>query len=119
MYYDFHHPKLMGGKVNKKIAPIMAVMALAVSVLALSCGGGDGGGQQACSYERRSSETCNHYDWGSWEADCYSFNMDDYVEGVTAQEVCDNLTEGGTTCELDCCIDVQYQNVTVSGGSCP
>lgn len=83
-----------------------------------SCGNGDGDGgtQYACSYQKRSSQTCNHYDWGAWQSGCITFNSNDLT--VSPQQYCDNLTTGGTYCAAGCCIDTQYQNKNLRQGTC-
>ena len=95
----------------------LLLQALCASLLLCACGGGgDDASLYACAYEKRSSQTCNHYDWGAWVAGCTGFNADDYH--ITAQQVCSNLTQGGTHCASSCCIDSQYRNVALREGSC-
>ncbi|BDI03618.1 hypothetical protein CATMQ487_05880 [Sphaerotilus microaerophilus] len=89
-----------------------------VSVSLVACGGGDSDSSvYACTYQKRTSQTCNRYDYGAWTSGCRSFNVDDYT--ISAQQVCSNLTKGGLYCASSCCIDSEYRSVSLTSGTCP
>ncbi|HEX5037831.1 MAG TPA: hypothetical protein VFX30_11795 [bacterium] len=113
--------------MSKKRATILGGFAAGFLALAAfysagpaGCGGegssGGGDGNFACSYEKRVTDGCDGFGFGEWEADCFYFNEDDYT--ITPEEVCDNITEGGVTCEADCCIDTEFRNVELNEGFC-
>lgn len=79
-------------------------------------GGGGGDGNFACFFEKRVTDGCDGAGFGEFEPDCVYFNEDDYV--ITPEEVCDNITESGVTCESDCCIDTEFRNVELVEGFC-
>jgi hypothetical protein len=101
------------------LSVLMLVCVLFIMVVLAGCPASEdeGGGNYACSYEERRTDGCDGYGFGSWESGCYDINADNYV--ISPEEVCDNLTDGGLWCEAGCCVDAQYQNVSLSSGSCP
>ncbi len=99
----------------KRLALVVLGASLLCTCLFCACGGGDGGGNYACSYESRHTG-CNNSTWTEWEAECFSFNSDDYY--ITPEEVCANVTDGGVYCEAGCCIDTEFRNVDLSAGDC-
>lgn len=82
----------------------------------VGCGGEDGGGTYACSYEERQTDGCDGYDFGEWLYECQEFNADDYY--ITPSEVCANLTEDGLYCTGGCCIDYEVRSVELGPGTC-
>lgn len=98
---------------------LLAISALFFFLVLTACPDpeDDDGGNYACAYEKRSTDGCDGYGFGSWESGCYDFNSDNYY--ISAQEVCNNMTDGGLWCEAGCCVDTQYQNVSLSSGNCP
>jgi uncharacterized protein YceK len=106
----------------KQSVVYVLVVTLIVAGFLAGCGLVDkdddsGGKAYKCSYQKRSSQTCNHYDWGAWQSACTSFNSDDLT--VSPEQYCNNLTKGGLYCASSCCIDSQYQNVNLAEGTCP
>jgi hypothetical protein len=104
---------------------IMVLLAVTMSACGGS-GGGEGGTTYTCTWEERHT-ACNSGDYYAWTSECYHFDMEDYVEGYTPQQVCDNHTpaSGGPYCsgvgtDFPCCIYKETRNAQlVQGGSCP
>lgn len=97
-------------------AAILAIVSMAVLA---GCAGdsGGGGGIYACDYEKRSS-ACGGGDYSDWEAYCYEFDMDDYLESWTPEMVCDKYSGSDLHCAGSCCIYVDYRNNELSKGGC-
>lgn len=92
------------------------VMALVSAAALASCGGGgDGPGQQACVYESRHTG-CGNSTYTAWTAGCFAFNPDAYT--ISAQQVCSNVTAGGSACAAGCCVTSQYRNGSLREGGC-
>ncbi|HSA58637.1 MAG TPA: hypothetical protein VLJ37_03025 [bacterium] len=100
-------------------AGFLTLMAL-YSAGPAGCGGdgsgGGGSGAFACSFDKRVTDGCDGYGFGPWESGCETFNEDDYV--ITPDEVCANITDGGYFCEAGCCIDTEFQNISLAEGNC-
>ena len=98
---------------------LVGICALGAMMVLTACPDSedDGGGNYACSYEYRRTDGCDGYGFGAWESGCYDINADNYW--ISPEEVCDNMTDGGAWCEAGCCVSSQYQNVSLSSGSCP
>lgn len=102
----------------KQVITILLSAVLVVAISGVSgCGDEAGGGIYCCSYEVRSTG-CGGTDWKEWQTEVYEFNIDDYLEGWTPQRVCDKFSGSDTECGGSCCIEVQYRNTELSGGSC-
>jgi hypothetical protein len=98
--------------------PQLLAMALVLYAAATLPGcGEEGGGVYACRYESRHS-ACGGGDYTDWAAECYSFNIDDYLDGWTPEQVCDKFTGSDNECGGSCCITVEYRNNVLSGGTC-
>jgi hypothetical protein len=69
------------------------------------------------TYETRHTG-CGGVGWSEWTTEHYEFNMDDYQDGWTPEDVRDKFTGSKTECGGGCCIEVQYQNAQVSSGGC-
>jgi len=103
--------------MRKYISLSSVIVIQLFALLFVGCGGGgDSGGNYACSYEKRVTDGCDGYGFGAWETECFSFNSDDYK--ITPEEVCDNMTTGGYNCEANCCIDAEFRNIDLSSGFC-
>jgi len=95
-----------------------AALILMASLLTAGCGGEEGGGLYCCTYESRHS-ACGGGNWTAWEIQHYEFDLDDYVEGWTPEQVCAKFSGSDTECAGGCCIDTQDRNNVLSGGACP
>ena len=82
------------------------------------CGDGGGGGVYCCTYESRHS-ACGGGDYTPWETNYYEFNIDDYVEGWSPQDVCAKFSGTDTSCSASCCIYSEDRNNVLSNGPCP
>jgi hypothetical protein len=93
-----------------------ASAAFSVVLLLTACPG-DGGSLYCCAYESRSTG-CGGVGWSDWAAESFTFNIDDYIEGWTPEQVCGKFSGSDTECSATCCIDVEYRSNTLSGGAC-
>jgi hypothetical protein len=98
-----------------KILFSLMVLGL-LSGLIASCGEEDH--IYCCSYESRHS-ACGGGNYTSWETTDYQFDIWDYKEGWTPEDVCNKFTGSDTECGGSCCIYVEYQNNQLSAGECP
>jgi len=97
---------------------LAVVLSLGVAAVTAGCGGDEGGGLYCCTYESRHS-ACGGGNRTAWETLSYEFNIDDYVEGWTPEQVCAKFSGSDTECAGSCCIDTEQRNNILSGGSCP
>lgn len=96
-------------------------LLIAVSLgaaVASGCGGEDGGGVYCCTYESRHS-ACGGGSWTAWETLHYEFDLDDYVEGWTAEQVCAKFSGSDTACSATCCVDTEQRSNVLEAGACP
>jgi hypothetical protein len=84
-------------------------------MLIAGCGGDDS--IYCVTYESRHTG-CGGAGWSDWEPDHYEFNMDDYKEGWTPEDVRDKFTGTATNCGGGCCIEIEYLNAQLSDGGC-
>jgi len=92
-------------------------VTLGAALMMSSCGE-DGGGVYCCTYESRHS-ACGGGDYTPWETNYYEFNINDYVEGWSPQDVCDKFSGTDTSCSATCCIYSEDRNNVLSSGACP
>ncbi len=95
--------------------PTAALVFLALAATACT-GGEDETPIRCCSYDERSTDGCDGAGFGPWQSLAFEFDADDYV--ISAEEVCDNVTQSGLFCEGGCCIDYEYRNVILKKGEC-
>ena len=98
------------------IRNLVLLLSLLTGLSAWGCG--DEGGVYCCTYESRHS-ACGGGDYTPWETNYYEFNIDDYVEGWSPQDVCDKFNGTDTSCSATCCIYSEDRNNVLSSGECP
>lgn len=94
----------------------LAMLAVSACLAGLGCGDSTGG-VYCCTYDSRHS-ACGGGDYTAWETNYYEFNIDDYVEGWTPEQVCDKFSGTDTSCSATCCIYSEDRNNVLSSGSC-
>lgn len=94
-------------------------LALACFLALLAAPGCDLAGDTlySCSYEVRST-SCSGYGWSEWESRCFDFDLEEYLEGISAEDVCDTFSGSQTECASTCCIDFQYRDNQLSTQPC-
>ncbi len=102
--------------MTRKVLTILIGVGLIAGLLISGCGEDDT--IYCCSYESRHT-ACGGSDWTAWEAEKYQFDIDTYLEDWTPERVCDKFTGSDTECGGSCCINVEYRNNQLSGGTCP
>ena len=100
-----------------RFATRMFAPALAAFMMISACGGGGGGGIYCCTYDSRHS-ACGGGSWTDWETESFEFNIDDYVEGWTPEDVCGQYDGSDLECGGSCCIYVEYDNNELTDGGC-
>ena len=101
------------------IATRKASAWLLATLLVSACGGGDdddGPKNYACRYQTRHSNCNQAAPTGPFTAGCFQFDANNY--NISPQQVCNNVTSGGTSCSATCCVVTQYQNASLSAGNC-
>ena len=93
---------------------LLSVLIVACAMVITSCSQGS---TYCCTYESRHTG-CGGVGWSQWETEYYEFDIDDYKEGWTPEQVCNKFTGSDTECGGGCCIEVQYRNNRLSSGGC-
>lgn len=99
------------------IKKVLLLLSLASGLMAWGCGD-ESGGVYCCTFESRHS-ACGGGDYTPWETNYYEFNIDDYVEGWSPNDVCDKFSGTDTNCSATCCVYSEDRNNVLSSGACP
>lgn len=102
----------------RSLSAIAIAIALAFGALGFVACGDEGGGVYCCTYESRHTG-CGGSGWTEWETSSEQFNIDDYKEGWSPEDVCDKYTGTWDECGGSCCISGEYRNNVLSSGACP
>jgi hypothetical protein len=94
----------------------IAITLVALAASLITCG--EESASYCCSYESRHTG-CGGTGWTSWETTHYSFNLDDYQEGWSAERVCNKFSGADTNCGGGCCINIEYRSNHLGEGLCP